>query len=100
MYAMLPDQEQPDNPAEEEWLKELEEKFEILQKMRHDYECRWKTADEDLKFKSHASLDIKIADQKLELEKKLFLQEADNINNIKEDKIGYLKVHSVLLGRT
>ena len=40
IFAKYPDQEEPEDEEEDKWIKDLEEKFEIIQKARFDYERR------------------------------------------------------------
>ena len=48
LLAKFPDQEEPGSAEDEKWIGELEEKFEIAQKMRYDYERELQSNYEDV----------------------------------------------------
>ena len=99
LFALHPDQEEPSTPADVEYITQLEEKFEIIQKLKYDYTYKMKLEkDEDMKNEEiqknqvEVIVDTKIADQKIISEKMLFSQEVDNLNDmLKSDIDGYLK---------
>ena len=117
MCAAYPEEEDPSNPDDDEYIAQLEEKFEVIQKLKFDYIRKLKIKDEEElsdKEMEVVSLENKVADQRISVEEKLFIQEAECINNmlkksclykkqnaliynninnmLKSDKTGYLKV--------
>ena len=38
LFAAFPDQDEPHSEVDEEWILKLEEKFEVVQKRKYDYE--------------------------------------------------------------
>ena len=95
MFAKYPTEEEPSNPTDDEYMRQLEEKFEIIQKAKHDYIRKLKIQEEEeMKFKEKkvVTLDTKVADQKISVEEKLFEQEVKYIDSmLDKDTTGYLK---------
>ena len=100
LFAAFPDQDEPDNAAENQWIKEVEERFEIVQKRKYDYERSCKTEEEEMKksvtekvMVDQLHKDTRLAESKIDVEKNMFLQEMVGISQmISDDEIGYLKI--------
>ena len=99
LFAIHPDEEEPSSPADVGYITQLEEKFEIIQKLKYDYTHKMSLKKEGdikiaeiLKSEVEVIIDTKIADQKIISEQILFSQEVDNLNDmLKSDIDGHLK---------
>ena len=100
LFAAFPDQDEPFSDIDEEWLKEIEEKFEIVQKRTYDYERFYKNKEVEITkcetekiIVSQLQKDTRLAEQKMEIKRNMFLREVENIERvIEEDDKGYLKI--------
>ena len=100
LFAAFPEQDEPYDVADDQWIKEVEEKFEIVQKRKYDYDRSCKTEVEEMKKSETERVtvdqlqkDTRIAESKIDVERNMFLQEMVGISQmINDDENGYLKI--------
>lgn len=99
VFAKHPDEDEPVDEDEDQWLSNIEEKFEIAQKERFDYERHYDKKDDALlgleavrQQEEKVNKEMTVARRKVEVERKMFVEEFRSLQRmLKDDVTGVFK---------